>query len=52
MKIRSILLWLVLMPTIIFIDIICFIIGIFSRDVRRLYIHKFYGKKSQLEECE
>lgn len=33
MKIRSVILWLVLMPTIIFIDIICFIVGIFSSDV-------------------
>lgn len=41
-KIRAIFLWLVLMPTIIFIDVICFIMGIFSRDVRRLYIQKFY----------
>ena len=43
MKIRSVIFWLVLMPTIIFIDIICFLIGIFSKDVRRLYIQKFYG---------
>jgi hypothetical protein len=42
MKIKSIFLWLVLMPTIIFIDVICFIMGIFSREIRRLYIQKFY----------
>lgn len=42
-EIRAICLWLVLMPTIIFIDILCFILGIFSKDVRQLYIHKFYG---------
>ena len=42
MKIKAIFLWLVLMPTIIFIDVICFIMGIFSREIRRLYIQKFY----------
>ena len=42
MKIKPILLWLVLMPTIIFIDVICFIMGIFSREIRRLYVQKFY----------
>ena len=42
MKIRAIFLWLVLMPTIIFIDVICFIMGIFSREIRQLYIQKFY----------
>ena len=42
MKIKGIFLWLVLMPTIIFIDVICFIMGIFSRDIRRLYVQKFY----------
>lgn len=41
MKIRVIFIWLVLMPTIIFIDVICFIMGIFSREVRQLYIQKF-----------
>lgn len=30
------------MPTIIFIDVICFIMGIFSKDIRRLYVQKFY----------
>ena len=43
MKIKTIFLWLVLMPTIIFIDIICFLIGIFSKDVRRLYVSRFYN---------
>ena len=43
----KICLWCVLMPTIIFIDIICFIFGIFSKDVRRIYIHKFYADKSE-----
>ena len=52
MKIRSILLWLVLMPTIIFIDIICFIVGIFSKDVRRLYVNKFYNGQDFLHEDE
>ena len=42
MKIKEIFLWLVLMPTIIFIDVICFIMGIFSREIRRLYVQKFY----------
>ena len=42
MKIRAIFLWLVLMPTIIFIDVICFIMGIFLREIRQLYIQKFY----------
>lgn len=41
-KIKSIVLWLVLMPITIFIDVICFIMGIFSRDIRRLYVQKFY----------
>ena len=48
MKIRAVLLWLMLMPIIIFIDTICFIVGIFSRDVRQLYIHKFYGKDNEM----
>lgn len=52
MKIRSVILWLVLMPTIIFIDIICFIVGIFSGDVRRLYVQKFYGNVKGCEEVE
>lgn len=52
MKIKTILLWLVLMPTIIFIDIICFLIGIFSKEVRQLYIHRFYNKEGILEEIE
>ena len=49
MTIRSIMLWLVFMPTIIFIDIICFILGIFSKDVRQLYIHKFYNNQDLKE---
>lgn len=52
MKIKTILLWLVLMPTIIFIDIICFLIGIFSKEVRQLYIHRFYNKEGIFEEVE
>lgn len=49
MTIRSIMFWLVFMPTIIFIDIICFILGIFSKDVRQLYIHKFYNNQDLKE---
>lgn len=52
MKIRSVILWLVLMPTIISIDVICFIVGIFSGDVRRLYVQKFYGNVRGFEEVE
>lgn len=43
MNIKTITLWLVLMLIIIFIDILCFVLGIFSADVRRLYINKFYN---------
>lgn len=49
MEIRSIMFWLVFMSTIIFIDIICFILGIFSKDVRKLYIHKFYNNQDLKE---
>lgn len=50
MKIKAIILWLVLMPIIIFIDVICFVFGIFSKEVRLIYIHKFYGDNSLLSE--
>lgn len=52
MKIKAIILWLVLMPIIIFIDVICFVFGIFSKEVRLIYIRKFYGDSLLSETIE